>query len=62
MTIRKIVIEYDNDVPILPCDHWRFNTNPKYHEQNIDTLKGVMELVTKQLTFKPIKDNNSIVS
>jgi len=31
---RNIIIEYDNDNPILPNEHLYYKTNPEYHEEN----------------------------
>ncbi len=51
---RKFIIEYDNDEPLLPNEHLYFRTYPQHHATNIKTLKGLLKIVTADLVFEPI--------
>lgn len=51
---RKIIIEYDNDKPLLPNEHLYYRTHPEYHAENIKSLQVVLRYITNTLIFEPI--------
>jgi len=56
MVTRKFIIEYSNDKPLLPNEHLRFVIHPQHHKENIETLRGVLKIITDTLQFTPVKD------
>jgi len=60
MPIQKFIIEYDNDKPLLPVNHFRFKIHSRHKKTNLETLKGVLTLITKSYEFIPLEDSDRL--
>jgi hypothetical protein len=54
MPKQKFIIQYDSDKPLFPINVFEFRVNPEYAEDNLKTLKGMLEILLRSLIFIPI--------
>lgn len=59
MSTQKFVIEYDSEKPLLPVNHFRFDTYPGCEKANLELLEGLLKIITDTLILTPIEDGVS---
>ena len=55
MPIQKFVIQYERDKPLFPINTFEFRVNSEYANENLKTIKGMLEMLLRSLIFIPIE-------
>lgn len=54
MPTQRFIIQYESKKPLFPINTFEFRVIPEYADDNLKTLKGMLEILLRRLIFIPI--------